>query len=90
MRPSHRIDVDADGACPHGLGGGNHDAAIAASEVINDIAFLHAREFQHRLHGGFRGGHVRHIRHPQALGLLSQYHCEGKYSTNERAKKRPS
>jgi len=54
-----RIDVDPDAASAVLLCGGYHDAAIAATKIVNNIALPGSREFQHRVHDIRRSGYKR-------------------------------
>ena len=54
-----RPDFDADGFGAEFLGGRNHDTAIAAAQIVYDLARLDAARLQHALHNGLRGRNIR-------------------------------
>ena len=55
---------DADGARAEMLRRGDHDAAIAASQIVNHLAGLDVTGLQHSIHQELRSGNGR----PQILG----------------------
>jgi hypothetical protein len=61
LRDPLRVDVDADAARAVALRGRDHDAAVAAAEVVDDVAALHLRQLQHRVDDFRRGRHERHV-----------------------------
>ena len=52
-------DLDADGACAEILGCGEHDAAVAAAEVVQEFAVPQAGRFEHFVDDGDRRDDVR-------------------------------
>src|SRR5581483_6725507 len=57
-----RIDIDSHAARAIELGRGDHDPAVAASQIVNDVFIRDLGQFQHGFHAGLGGGQVGNLR----------------------------
>jgi hypothetical protein len=62
------LDLDAHAASPVGRGSGDHDAAVARSEIVNDVSLTNFRQLEHRRDNGLRGLQKRDIRPARVHG----------------------
>src|ERR1035441_9269036 len=66
-------------ASPKILGGGNHNAAIAAAEIVHNVGLFHPCQLQHRLNCRFGSGHVRYVRLTPGRGGLGRKRGDGEH-----------
>ncbi len=64
------IDVDPHAAGAVGLGGGDRDAAVARTEVVDHVVGSDLGEFQHRIDNFLGRGNEDHVRRAELGGLL--------------------
>src|SRR5262249_45297130 len=68
------VDVDADAAGAVFLGGGDHDAAVAAAEVEDDVFPGDLGQFEHFVHHVLGGGDVDDLAGGGVLAAGAQVH----------------
>src|SRR5262249_22076667 len=79
-----RVDIDADPARAVRLGRRDHDTAVAASEVVNNVGLRHSGEFEHRLYGFFGRGDVGNVGVAARLGILRRSQGREEKEADER------
>ena len=72
-----RIDINAHSTRAMTFGGSNHQAAIAAAEVIHDVIFRDTGDPQHLIHNAVGGWNILHIGSPRLRVTAQPYADDG-------------